>query len=40
MYVLRSKKDNKFYTGHTQDLDNRLLEHNEGKVKSTRHRKP
>ena len=27
-YVLRSKKNNKLYTGHTEDLGRRILEHN------------
>jgi putative endonuclease len=40
VYVLRSKKDNKLYTGQTQDIRKRLLEHNSGKVKSTSHRRP
>ena len=39
-YVLQSKKDNKFYTGWTQDLKNRLKEHNNGKVDSTKWRIP
>jgi len=40
IYVLRSKKDGKLYTGHTDNLDRRLLEHNSGKVASTCSRKP
>ena len=40
VYVLLSKKDFKFYTGITKNLDNRLKEHNSGKVKSTRNRTP
>jgi len=39
-YVLLSKKDNLFYTGYTLDLRNRLKEHTEGKVHSTRYRLP
>jgi putative endonuclease len=39
-YVLRSKKDNKFYVGYTEDLKKRLKEHNEDKVSSTKSRKP
>jgi len=34
VYILYSKSCDKFYTGHTQDLNNRLLEHNEGETKS------
>ena len=39
-YVLRSKKDNKFYTGWTKDLERRLEEHNAGKNFSTKYRTP
>lgn len=39
-YVLLSKKDNKFYVGYTDDLNNRLMQHNSGKVKSTAFRLP
>ena len=40
LYILRSLKDNKLYTGHTDNLERRLLEHNNGSTKSTRHRRP
>jgi putative endonuclease len=40
VYVLRSLKDGKFYTGYTMDLDNRLNEHNSGRVLSTNNRRP
>ena len=40
VYVLRSLKDKYFYTGYTSNLENRVKEHNNGKVKSTRDRKP
>ena len=40
VYVLRSLKDKYFYTGYTSNLENRVKEHNTGKVKSTRDRKP
>lgn len=40
LYILKSKKDNNLYTGSTNDLKRRLLEHNEGKVKSTKLRIP
>ena len=40
VYVLRSKLDGKFYTGFTSDLENRLNEHNSGKVHSTKNRIP
>ncbi len=40
VYILRSQKDNKFYIGHTNNLERRLEEHNSGKDKSTSWRKP
>lgn len=40
VYVLRSLKDEKWYTGYTKDIDERLKFHNTGKVESTRHRGP
>jgi putative endonuclease len=39
-YVLMSKKDKKFYTGATNNLDKRLEQHNAGLVSSTKHRIP
>ncbi|NQU68570.1 MAG: GIY-YIG nuclease family protein [Candidatus Marinimicrobia bacterium] len=40
VYILKSRKDGKFYTGSTTDLKRRLREHNDGKSKSTRYRRP
>ena len=40
VYVLRSKKDGKFYTGYTDDLRARLKVHDSGKVESTKNRLP
>jgi len=40
VYVLKSKKDQKRYIGFTDNLERRLNEHNSGKVKSTKNRKP
>lgn len=40
IYVLQSLKDNNFYTGYTKDLKNRLEQHNNGLVKSTKNRRP
>lgn len=40
VYILRSKKDNQFYTGYTSDLDKRIHEHNKGAVPSTKIRVP
>jgi len=39
-YVLKSAKDTKFYIGWTNDLQNRLREHNLGRVPSTKYRRP
>ena len=39
-YILKSKKDNKYYFGSTSDVNKRLKEHNSGKVKSTKSRIP
>lgn len=39
-YVIRSRKDNKWYTGTTNDLRKRFQEHNESKVTSTKGRGP
>ncbi len=35
-YVLESLKNGKWYTGHTQNLTKRLIQHNKGKTKSTK----
>lgn len=40
VYVLLSKKDDKFYTGYTKDLKLRFELHNKGKVESTKNRLP
>ncbi len=39
-YVLESREDGNWYTGCCKDLEQRLSQHNEGKVKSTRDRRP
>ena len=39
-YVIRSKKNGKFYTGMTHNLRKRFSEHNAGKVMSTKGRGP
>lgn len=39
-YVLLSLRDNKRYIGWTDDLRERLLKHNEGKVPATAWRRP
>jgi putative endonuclease len=40
IYVMQSMKDKQFYTGFTRDLQNRLREHNAGRVSSTKKRGP
>ncbi|PIT88710.1 MAG: excinuclease ABC subunit C [Candidatus Magasanikbacteria bacterium CG10_big_fil_rev_8_21_14_0_10_36_32] len=40
IYLMQSKKDNLWYTGATRDLKKRFKEHNDGKVKATRDRRP
>ncbi len=40
VYVIKSKKDGLFYTGFTDDLKRRLLEHNQGMQESTKNRIP
>jgi len=40
VYILRSRKDNKLYTGFTDNLRRRLTEHTDGKNVSTRSRLP
>jgi putative endonuclease len=39
-YVLRSNKDNKWYTGCTDDLRRRFKEHNDNQVGATKNRGP
>ncbi len=39
-YVLRSARDGKWYTGTTNNLRKRFQEHNNGKVISTKNRRP
>jgi putative endonuclease len=40
VYVLKSIKDKQFYVGYTNDLEQRILAHERGKVYSTRQRRP
>jgi putative endonuclease len=39
-YILKSKKDNKLYTGYTNNLRKRLLQHNQGKSTYTKGKGP
>ncbi|MBN1471084.1 MAG: GIY-YIG nuclease family protein [Syntrophaceae bacterium] len=40
IYVLQSFKDGKHYVGMTRNLQKRISQHNNGKVKSTKSRRP
>lgn len=40
IYVLKSKKDDNFYVGYTQDLKSRFEQHSKGFVDSTKNRRP
>ncbi len=40
VYILLSLKDGKFYIGFTDKLERRLKEHKDGKVDSTKNRRP
>ncbi|MEX1138583.1 MAG: GIY-YIG nuclease family protein [Bacteroidota bacterium] len=39
-YVLRSRKDGRFYYGSTSALSSRIIAHNCGRVRSTKGRRP
>lgn len=40
VYILQSKLDNKFYTGFSGNLENRIKDHMDGNVASTKNRRP
>lgn len=40
IYVIRSLKDKGFYVGKTQNIRQRIKEHNKGRIPSTKDRKP
>ena len=40
VYVLKSGKDKKFYTGYTNNLKLRFEQHRKGSVESTKNRRP
>ena len=40
VYILKSKKDNNLYIGYTDNLKQRIKEHNKGLVRSTKPRLP
>ena len=36
LYILYSKKQDQYYSGHSKNVDNRLQKHNAGKSRATR----
>jgi len=40
IYILQSRKNNRYYIGSTENIERRLNEHNEGRVKATRYLQP
>ena len=40
LYILESERDGNLYTGITSDVQRRLREHNAGRVRSTKSRRP
>lgn len=40
VYILKSKLDNKLYTGFSSNLKKRISEHNSGGVASTKNQRP
>ena len=40
VYLIKSLKDGNYYIGQTNDIENRLKQHNQGKVRSTKSRTP
>lgn len=40
VYILKSEKDNRYYIGCTNNINMRLVWHNEGRNTSTKYRRP
>ncbi len=40
VYIIRSEVDGSFYSGYTSDPRQRMIDHNSGKNKSTKSKKP
>jgi putative endonuclease len=40
VYILKSLNFNRYYIGHSADTEKRLVQHNSGKVRSTKAYKP
>ncbi|MBA4321004.1 MAG: excinuclease ABC subunit C [Flavobacterium sp.] len=40
VYLIQSKVDKSYYIGYTEHLKKRIIEHNQGKTKSIKHKIP
>jgi putative endonuclease len=40
VYIIRSDRDGSYYVGTTQDIEERLIRHNQGRSKYTKNRGP
>jgi len=40
VYILQSLKDGRSYVGYSDNFERRFKEHNDGRSKSTKHRRP
>ena len=40
VYIIRSDRDGSYYVGSTQDIEERLIRHNQGRSKYTKNRGP
>lgn len=40
VYIIKSEKDGSYYIGSTQDLEERLERHNQGRSKYTKEKRP
>ncbi|MFH1759075.1 MAG: GIY-YIG nuclease family protein [Patescibacteria group bacterium] len=40
VYILKSLHHNRYYVGHTENIVKRLIQHNNGKVRSTKGYRP
>ncbi len=39
-YILQSAKDSTYYIGHTKDIQKRLIQHNQGRTRFTKNKRP
>ena len=40
VYIIESEKNGQWYYGHSEDVENRLIEHNKGFTRSTKYKRP